>query len=167
MDNVTLAHMGGEVVVLAGMAFYFNKRISALEQELQNMNKNMVATIDDMQYAINQLGAMVSKLQQGDNVSGTTSGSGRHSRPHHHSRPRATASPAVTTAQPATQKRPAPRKNMAAVEVVDPSEDEHTYDDNELDKELSQEYKELSEDRKQLRCDGDVCQITPLEEDNE
>lgn len=67
MNNITLAHIGGELVLVGGIAFYFHKKTSMLQQEIALLKKEMQAnteTIEELQDAIQRLGAMVVALQR-------------------------------------------------------------------------------------------------------
>ncbi len=68
MNNITLAHIGGELVLIGGVAFYFHRKTNTLQDDLTALkkeNKELADSVEELQGAIQQLGAMVMQLQQG------------------------------------------------------------------------------------------------------
>lgn len=66
-NTITLAHIGGELVVLAGISFYFQRKISNLQDQVMHLtkdNQGLKSNVDDLNDAVQQLGQMVLQLQQ-------------------------------------------------------------------------------------------------------
>lgn len=67
MNNVTLAHIGGDLVLIGGVAFYFHRKTNVLQEELSMLkkdNKELADAMEEIQDNMQQLGAMVMQLQQ-------------------------------------------------------------------------------------------------------
>jgi len=192
MNNITLAHIGGELVLIGGVAFYFQKKTSMLQHEINTLKKDnelMIETIEDLQEGIQQLGSIVMKLQHHLGVSHHVSHvsqnvkHSKHNNPTHRKHDKhlekqlkekvteknttpinplgGLMSMMMTNMMPAM---PA-EKNIEPV-VFPPSKkivndvsesDEETIDDNDLDHELSTEYKLLDKERQD--CEGDTCKL--------
>ena len=156
MNNVTLAHIGGELVVIGGVAFYFHRKTTLLEQQvmqLQKENRELAAAIDNLGEQMEQLAEFVMQgappaprpRQQPQQPQQTPVP--RQGRP---TRPKA---PPPVVAVDTAQRMP-PRRRPA------PSDDDdsgnETLDDRELDRELEKDLQELETSRS---CEGDVCEL--------
>ena len=172
MDNQLLAHVGGEILVVGALAFYFHKQNSELHQEiamLKNTCRELAAAVEELQESVGQIGMVL--------------GGSRPQRP----RPLAPASaqpqtPLATTPLYSKPAAPAPahshhhshhkkpnRKSKLRKHVTvesdsssssSSSSEEHTFNDNDLDKELQSEINELDTHRDRgVECQGDVCSI--------
>lgn len=101
MNNVTLAHIGGDLVLIGGVAFYFHRKTSALQEEinvLKRENKEMSNAIIELQDSLQQLGSIVMQMQAGR----------AQSQPQQPVLQKSVNKPAQR--QPAQQKQPAPRQ---------------------------------------------------------
>jgi erythromycin esterase-like protein len=157
MNNVTLAHIGGDLVLIGGLAFYFHKKNNAMMKEitlLKQQNQQLNETIMELQENIQQLGNAFMQFQQ---MNGQMAFMDRQ--------------PKRNVVQPQTlsqQRRPLqkhnqrriieekPKKNKKMLSDSDDSGDE-TYDDKDLDKELSKEYTTLAKERD--TCKGEQCEL--------
>ena len=147
MNNVTLAHVGGELVLIGGVAFYFHRKTALLQQELEALKKanaELCESVLELREGMQQLGSMVMQSQQ-------------------QTPPPLRPAEAFTVPprrQPLQQrKRPKHRKPQPPPQEIptetDDSDDE-TIDDRELDRELEGEYTRLTSERK---CEGDTCTL--------
>jgi chromosome segregation ATPase len=162
MNNITLAHIGSELVIIGGIAFYFHRKTNMLQTELENLkmeNKNLTELVNDMQENLQQLGNVVMHLQQ---------------QLHNQSVPHRNRSTKQTSVQlpPLEQVNKHPlvdnRKRNSGLHRRRPvkkhSDDSgsETLDDTELDKELESEYDKLQKERRVHAvddCEGDVCSL--------
>lgn len=148
MNNVTLAHIGGELVVIGGIAFYFQRKTSALEHQilqLQQENRELVTAIDELGDQMQQLAAMVMQGRQQPRQAPAPVP--RQGRTRKDRRP-----PPVSQVIDSAQRAPPTTKAFSD----DNDSGNETLDDRELDRELEQDLQELEESRK---CDGDVCEL--------
>lgn len=148
MNNVTLAHIGGELVVIGGIAFYFQRKTSALEQQilqLQQENRELVTAIDELGDQMQQLAAMVMQGRQQPRQAPTPVP--RQGRTRKDRRP-----PPVSKVIDSAQRAPPTTQAFSD----DNDSGNETLDDRELDRELEQDLQELEKSRK---CDGDVCEL--------
>ena len=187
MNNITLAHIGGELVLIGGVAFYFHRKTNTLQEDVNTLkkeNKELSDAVEDLQENLQRLGTMFMQLQQQ---------LGGRRIPQPQPQPR---EPFIL--QPQAQPQPQPREPFIlqpqAQQVQQPnpmqdmmqgmmqgmmpgmqpqvrklkkkrraksdSEDsgEEAYDDRELDKDLVGEMKQLNSERQQ-NCTGETCQL--------
>jgi predicted RNase H-like nuclease (RuvC/YqgF family) len=58
MDTQLISHVGGELVVIAGISIYFYKRTSSLEQRIQELekdNEELIKAVEYMNLQIRQI----------------------------------------------------------------------------------------------------------------
>jgi hypothetical protein len=169
MNNVTLAHIGTELVVIGGIAFYFHRKTNLLQTELEALKKenlSLVETLNDMQDNLQQLGNLVMRLQQ------------QIQNPFQHQQTNTRKKPSSNNVQlpplsqtnkhPTVVSEPPKRTGLHRRRVRKHSDDSasETYDDTELDRELEVEYDKLNKERNKnkeepriVECDGDVCEL--------
>lgn len=158
MNNVTLAHIGGDLVLIGGVVFYFQKKTSKLAEEIETLkkdNKELNEMVDELTRGMQQLGTMFMQLQQQIKKSNTAS-------------PVVVQQPVqLTPLQTPLEPTPIFVKSKKAKQVkkstvsMDSSESEETIDDKELDKELTTEYSRLEDERKKktVECTEDKCKL--------
>jgi len=143
-NNITIAHIGGEIVVIAGIAFYFHKKTGNLQNEITELKKQNVElreAVEHLNESLNQLGAMVMQMngpnkfinQQTTQLQERTS--------------------SISTKKPkgSSVVLPPKRKKVPKKVMSDDSGDE-TLDDNFLDQELQKETNEYD-------CEGEMCML--------
>lgn len=153
MNNVTLAHIGGELVVIGGVAFYFHRKTTLLEQQiiqLQKENRELATAIDNLGEQMQQLADFV---MQG-------------APPTHRPRSQPQQTPVPRQGRPTRPKAPSPAVAIDNAQRIPPrrrpvpSDDDdsgnETLDDRELDRELEKDLQELESSRS---CKGDVCEL--------
>lgn len=142
MDNITLAHVGGELVIIGGIVYYFHKKYTNIQDQvnyLKSENEELRALIEELQEGMQQLGAMVMKQ---------TNSPPQRSTP--------TTQPIQSTLRETmnvSHKTPKRRRRIPKSDTEDSGNE--TYDDRDLDSELAGEFKELDTQR----CQGDFCDL--------
>jgi len=172
MNNLLLIHVGCEVILLGGMAFYFQTQISGLKKqvaELKTQNGELIDAInginDQMEMLYQQLNVIFNqqRLNQKD-TSGSTLLNDLQSpdQPQKNLKPKPPVPKQLNKPFPKQTNKTMPQINKSNNPVLnkkpkkDPAisgSDYETLDEKELDKELQQEYKELEE------CEGGVCKL--------
>lgn len=145
MNNITLAHVGGELVLLGGIAFYFHRKTAALQDvltKMQSEQEDLQETIEEMKEVIQQLNAAVMQLR-------------------HTQMPK--AMPVHVPKRDFTPVKKPKKKPPRRVEPITDSEDSGL-NNSELDRELADEYIQLQQDRNNVRedrddCEGEVCEL--------
>jgi len=153
MNNITLAHVGGELVIIGGVAFYFHRKTKSLETELEELKRQtneLKAVINDMQDTIQQLGSMVVRQSQTQSQTQTQRSKEKEY---------LTVPPKVSQQSMARQpvSKP-PRRKQVKKNDSDDSGSE-TLDDADLDRELATEFKKLNQERSRIECNNDVCEL--------
>ena len=62
MNTVTVAHIGGELLVISGVAFYFHRKTSQLQAEvdvLKKENEDLINSVNELQEQMQQLANFV------------------------------------------------------------------------------------------------------------
>ena len=142
MNNVTLAHIGGEIVLIGGVAFYFHRKTKNLGEQivtLQKENAELREAIQDLSEQIQQLGNMVMQM--------------RHSH--------IQTKPTQVQQKPTVQVKQVPKKVSVQQPPLQTSKIEtfSQIEEDDLDKEISEELEELQKGREQ-NCDEDgVCKL--------
>lgn len=129
MNNVTLAHIGGDLVIIGGVAFYFHRKTNFLQEQisdLQKENKELHAVIADLQSNIQDIGTMIYQMQR-------PSTGPRHI-------PRQPSQRAMYKQQ--SSPAHAPKDDLQSSPT-----DEDYFEDGDLDSELANEYKQLDKER--------------------
>lgn len=174
MNNLLLIHVGCEVILLGGMAFYFQTQISGLKKqvaELKAQNGELIDAVnninDQMEVLYKQLNVIFSN-QQGLLNQKDTSGSTllndlqSHEQPQKNLKPKPPVPKQLNKAFPKQTTKTTTQMNKSNTPVLNKKpkkdttisgSDYETLDEKELDKELQQEYKELEE------CEGGVCKL--------
>ena len=151
-----MAHVGGELIVFAGITVYFHKKTSALQAQidaLEQENKNLVEGLENVSMRLEQLGSYVMANSDGKQIA--TRGKPAQNRPVRRRRP-APASTQALGSEPG-------RTNISAPASEDT--DCETLDERELDEELQDEYRQLDNNTSEKKievveeCDGDTCPI--------
>jgi hypothetical protein len=149
MNKLQMAHIGGELVLISGVAFYFNKRITETNDkiaELMEENEELRTVVVDLQEKVNQLGRVCYMLQTGVNVQQEKKTIVRNE--------------VHETPKRRTQEVVKNRKNKNGMKqpVQYSSEEDsgmETFDDRDLDAELEDEIKELNKSR----CVDGTCTL--------
>jgi hypothetical protein len=126
MDNVRLAHIGADLVLIGGTVFYFHRKTSLLQEHILQLKREqheLLDEIDQLKAGMQQLANIVLK--------------NRPVKQHKHKR--------TVVSQAPMQQAP-----IRQEPELSNSSDSESLNEDELDKELAQEYKEL-------KCDGDTC----------
>jgi hypothetical protein len=176
MNNTTLAHIGSELLVVGGLAFYFHRKTSGLQDavlQLQKENRDLIEVINEIQEDMQQLATIVTQQQRqlsGTRPAGPAGPSQMKPVPRKpalrdqraqpvQSQPAAqleTVAPQGGTVPPRTVAAPSSQQSKPSpTEDTDESGLE-TLDENELDKELSGEYEKLAKER---QCNNGVCEL--------
>jgi len=140
MNNTTIAHIGGELVVLSGISFLFYKKTNSLKKDLDlvtEKNKELTEVVNSLQEHIQRLSMAVMQLQES-----------------HFQQPKPMRVPQQPP-KPVVVQPPKPSViQKPKIEVESDSEDsgDETLDDSVLDKELESELSKLN-------CDGDTCKL--------
>ena len=84
MDSKTLTHIGGELIVMAGISFYFQKKCNKLEEQ----NKELVEAVNVLNQEFDSMYRAVKAIQDRMGTVNSTSSShstssSSHSKPHH------------------------------------------------------------------------------------
>ncbi len=124
-----LAHIGGELVVIAGVFYYYHRKTSALQQEidlLKAQNTELIKAIESLSEDMNKLYSMIKPPQQPQGY------------------PQAPAPASVSGARSSGPKKQSiPKKKKPAKKVSNIDTGDETLDDEDLDEILVEEYKEL------------------------
>ena len=119
MNNITLAHIGGELVVISGVAFYFHKKTTALQAEVDSLkrdNEQLIAAVKDLQQGLQQLGGAIGELQVSQRPTATRHAARRPETCAAEAPPRAVPSPQTMT--PPARQRPAPRPSTSPLDAM-------------------------------------------------
>lgn len=146
MDNQLLAHVGGEVLVVGALAFYFHKQNTELHQQiaiLKNTCRELGSAVEELQDSISQIGMVLSGGAARTNPAPTPAPRRRYPSP-----PKPQRSKLGRVGTTATVKSGSDSSSSS-------SDEDGTLNDNDLDKELKNELEEMEK----MRCDGDVCTI--------
>jgi hypothetical protein len=172
-SNVNLAHIGSELIVLGSIVFYFHKKTGDLGTRveiLEKENRELKDKLTDVVNQINQIGSLLIRLQnsQGQNAPQSMPQSGlRHRKPHIpqsqaqpvKSQPQSPLQPQQTKSQPQqtkSQPKSVLKSPLEEARIVELSDDEEDFDNEDLDKELEQELSTLNKERD---CDDDKCSL--------
>lgn len=172
MNNLLLIHVGCEVILLGGMAFYFQTQISGLKKqvaELKTQNGELIEAVnninDQMEVLYKQLNVMFTQQQNSNSnqkESFTTLNDLQNDEPPQRNlKPKAPVPKQLNKPVPKQTNKPMPQMNKPVLNKKQKPKKEtsisgseyETLDEQDLDKELQQEYKELEE------CEGGVCKI--------
>jgi len=120
MDTKLIAHVSGELIILAGISFYFHRRISAQDSRITQLEKDNEELVKAVDYLNAQFSQLV-RLMQGNKI---------------HHKPK--------VAPPVSEVRESPPKKPVQIgekpKIIELPK-------NELDSELEQELKELEHER--------------------
>lgn len=140
-----MAHIGGELILISGVAFYFNKRIAETNDkiaELMGENEDLRNTVNELEEKVNQIGRMIYMMQNGVNVQQEK----KIVKNEVHETPKRKTQEVVRNKK---------NKNVMKQQVVQYSSEEdsgmETFDDRDLDAELEDEINELNK----TRCNKD------------
>ena len=67
MNNVTIAHIGGELILMAGISFYFHKKVTTLQHEVTKLHaehNDLAELVEEMKDVIRQLNINMQRMQQ-------------------------------------------------------------------------------------------------------
>ena len=143
MNNLQIAHIGGTLVLVGGVTFYFNKKVSALETEIEHLqqeNKELKNELDTIYNDISDIRKALVYTQ-------------------HH------IFPSSDSTSPKKRKRKDVKKPAPE---PDPSSDSDsgikTLDDRDLDNLLEQEYNELNKKSTlspipKIVCEDENCKL--------
>lgn len=141
MDTKTLIHVGIETVVISGISFYFQRRISRLEGELQLVRDQNAKLNEQFEY-------MAQILRQHEQYLRG------HNLPQPVRRQTVTRPPAEANVQPKPKKE----------EVIIEDEEEYPGEE-ELDELLSDELSSLKKENPNYieieECNNDECEVSP------
>lgn len=127
MNNIMLAHMGGELLVVAGVSYYFHRRTSSLQQEIDTLK----AQNADLIKAMESMGQDMQKLYYMIKPSGPPNQGGQGQEPEQPGPGQSHKKPS----RPPQKKRPTKKPSS--------TDGEETLDDEDLDEMLKEDYKEL------------------------
>lgn len=171
MNNYMLTHIGGEIIIIAGVVYYCQRKNTLLKEELDKTNekvKKLFSIITELQEDIQQMGAVMMHLQKNskssrnlyqDNIKSNIVLS-----------PIKERNPPLSKRKLQTKVDIVQQPKQESIEFlndiiddVDVDVDVETDDelnDDELDKVLSDEFEQLKEERKKnMKCDNDVCEL--------
>lgn len=154
MDSKTLTHIGGELVVLAGVSFYFQKRCNKLEQQ----NKELAEALNVLNQEFDSMYRAVKAIQ--DRLGNHSSHSTQH---HSHNSQR----PSSNSSNSSVSSVPKSNSKSLTPETKEPKETKESLeDDPELLKELERirnERKNLETETEDEECKDGVCLINTNE----
>jgi hypothetical protein len=154
MDSKTLAHVSGELIAFAGLAVYFQRKCSFLEDRIKKLEDENVDIIDNMENLNQSLVSLTDMLR------GKVSQPQQH---HHHKQQQQPVSRTVSTAPVSSVSSISPIVSSSQVSASSPtvsskkepdSESESLSNDPDLKKEL-----ERIEKEREGNCEGGVCKI--------
>lgn len=178
MDKITLAHIGGEIVLIGGVAFYFHRKTVKMNEQivaLQKENAELKEAIQELNNSLQELGMIVMQMR------GAQRASVHQPTPQQQSpiapiimsmmsppmqqnkvTEKAIKKPALPKKQSQQQQQTETFRAMPPrkTDGGDDSGDE-TLDEADLDKEIEKELVELSKERTvpKMECDDDVCKL--------
>lgn len=141
MDSKTLTHIGGELVVLAGVSFYFQKRCNKLEQQ----NKELAEALNVLNQEFDSMYRAVKAIQ--DRMGTHSSHSTQH---HSHN------SPVKSSSSSSVPKSNSNSKSLVT-ETKEPKETKESLED---DPELLKELERIRNERKNLETETEECSAT-------
>lgn len=147
MDTKLIAHVSGELIILAGVSFYFHKRISTQESRILQLEKDNEELVKAVEYLNAQLSQLV-RLMQGNKI---------------HHKPKVI--PPVSEVEEIKRPEEKPKKPVQIGEKPKIIE----LPKNDIDSELAEELKELENERmasetkfvavEEKECEGGVCKL--------
>jgi hypothetical protein len=159
LDTKTMAHIGGELVVIAGISFYFYRKTSALQEEIDNLKKQnmeLIKAIEEIDSNMQQLYLMVRGVQPPPPVpvaeplrtppGGIKGAGGSRSSP-----------------KPGPPKKSAPKRKDRKLDPADTGDE--TLDEEMMDEMLKEDYKQMKKPPPKLgvskveECTDDVCTL--------
>lgn len=161
MNNVTLAHIGGEMVIIGGLAFYCHKKNTELKNELHKLeekNTELTEIVNKLQDHLQKLSYAFMQFQENSYQQQQPPPPPQKSVP---PPPQKSVSPPPQKSVnlPPRTSRSRPLKNKTPAKITSISDDSESGDDTiadtELDKELDTELSKLNG----KDCDGDTCPI--------
>ena len=161
MNNITLAHIGGELVLVGGLAFYFHRKNNMMMKEiaqLKQQNQQLHETIMELQENVQQIGGAMMQMQQMGGQMSVMNQQMPQTKRHPMQTQQSQARRPIQ--QRVVQKHKTEiEKSKKKKKIMSDSDDsgDETYDDKELDKELSKEYTTLAKERE--KCDGERCEL--------
>ena len=149
MDNMTLAHVGGELVLIGGVAFYFHRKTTLLTEQIEVLkqeNKKLAEAIIELQENLNQLGMVImnAPIQQRSPL---------QTPPQHKLKMQAPLQPRQESMS-SQLKMHHQQGSRKLVEKADSDTGDETLDDRILDQEL-----EEIEKPQRKKCDKDICEL--------
>lgn len=183
MDNIRIAHIGGELVVIGGIAFYLHRKATNLEAEveaLKKTNEELISEIGKITKSLNNLGSIVMQFQQSRShqplpqpqpQSATAMArtapsphASHASHPSHKQKPRIAkpSSSSQVVAAVASPKKTQQRKVTFVADDDDDDFGDHTLNDDELDGALANEFTQISTER---QCRGEVCVLNDSDDE--
>ena len=152
MNKYQMAHIGGELVVISGVTFYFNKKITETNEkiaELQEENEELRSIVSELQSQVNQLGKFCYMLQNGVGMNEpvSTNEGVKTVKNEVHETPRRKTKP--------TNSRKEKRPSKKVVSSSDEDSGMETFDDRDLDAELEDELQELNN----TTCSNGTCTL--------
>jgi hypothetical protein len=146
MDMKTLIHVGVEVVVIGGITFHFQRKISKLEGELQLMRDENLKMREEMKMLARVISAH-DEFLRGGNANMMRTSQQQHPRQQSFSNVKQQHEPS-----------PIPKQT-----TINEEEEEEEIPDEELDALLGEELSDLKEktqDFIELDCSEDICDIS-------
>ena len=174
MENISLSHIGGELVLIGGIAFYFHRKTNNLQEQITALteeNKELCETIEELKNGLQQLATMIMQNTQ-QTFSQPVSRSVPQMR--HVSQPSAQRQQKsiplrrqVSSQQPVPQPVSQPihqqlthqkqRETFTKTSGGDSDDSgDDTYENDYLDAEIGDELAKLS---KETNCDDDQCKL--------
>lgn len=141
-DPKFLAHITGELVVISGVAIYFQRKVSGLQSEIEKMkkdNEEMYEQVSKLTYQVSQLIKVVTPQPVSAPVLPI---------------PSVKSKPIFTSDKSITSDELKAHKDTKSLEKSKKLTKE------DLDKELEDEYKLIENERKNVSVGGDVVEIS-------
>jgi uncharacterized membrane protein len=158
MENLNISHIGGELVLIGGVAFYFHRKTNTLQEQitaLKEENHELSETMEELKNTIQQLASMVMQIPpQSQPVYPPRTNTAEST-----TRPSLRRRVSSLNRQP-VQQAPLPQPRVVVVKKHRPRDSEDsgddTYEDGELDAELGDELAKLNNERE---CTDEQCQL--------
>jgi len=156
MDSKTLTHIGGELVVLAGVSFYFQKKCNKLEQQ----NKELAEALNVLNQEFEAMYRAVKAIQ--DRLGNHSSHVSHSHPPQHRSSVPSSSSNSSSSSSSSSSSVPSSNSKSFGSLLTETKEPKESLED---DPELLKELERIQNERKNLEtesendCKDGVCLI--------
>ena len=165
MDSKTLAHVSGELIAFAGLAVYFQRKCSFLEDRVKKLEDENIEIIENMENLNQGLTTIADMLRNGGYSHGhNNSHSHSHKTPQHFKQPQNNTSLAISP-NPLIKQTSLHDNNNNTVPTLKKENESETSEANEEslsnDPDLRKELERIQKERKsdENSCAGGVCKI--------